>query len=608
MNWLSKLLLMSVLFGWGVVAHAQNPNPVLQTLIVTDKSTLGTDSAAASMVFNGPVASQRILQWSTAGSRRWSLYANAGAEGGNNAGSDLQLLSGNDTGGPLGTVAIFTRSNGNVSFNPVLNFPSPTYTFNGDVVIPGRFGNQLQIYPSGTVTVPAGTFNFNQNPVYFNFNYASNGVVTPTTEMFLLGFNLPSETLQLDDATAANNLALIWAGWVVGGPGDDPATATTQGQRLGIDMMMRHKYPANGASTVPFTMLGQRLSVIEDTPKSGTNINAGSIEGIDLVITRTKRSTAGVLSMAGLEIDMAAETGALPPLLKYGLMVYSAANDGQGSSMGDAAIHFAAGNFVTGWRCHICLGKPGSPTSLTPNTTIFGTVPYRGQDGLTAVGANPPSPVNQQARNGIEFSRIIFNGAGSGTGMAFAAPGFVVDDLGATYHTSGKLLGTSAGLAIDTPLYVLKGGVTVVTASTTGRVFDSDYAWDETCKVRGAYQLTVVGTAVTAVSVIDPPACASNPATLVLKSAAGTVTVNTTWTAPAAQVISVGASAGLVQMATATALKNTTVGALPACNAGSKFQSYVVSDANAPTYNATLAGGGAVVAVAVCDGLTWKAH
>jgi hypothetical protein len=118
----------------------------------------------------------------------------------------------------------------------------------------------------------------------------------------------------------------------------------------------------------------------------------------------------------------------------------------------------------------------------------------------------------------------------------------------------------------------------------------------------------VVGTAVTAVSVIDPPACASNPATLVLKSAAGTVTVNTTWTAPAAQVISVGASAGLVQMATATALKNTTVGALPACNAGSKFQSYVVSDANAPTYNATLAGGGAVVAVAVCDGLTWKAH
>lgn len=51
-----------------------------------------------------------------------------------------------------------------------------------------------------------------------------------------------------------------------------------------------------------------------------------------------------------------------------------------------------------------------------------------------------------------------------------------------------------------------------------------------------------------------------------------------------------------------------TVATLPTCNTSNKGKFSSVSDANAPTYGATLAGGGAVAAIALCDGTNWKAH
>jgi hypothetical protein len=51
-----------------------------------------------------------------------------------------------------------------------------------------------------------------------------------------------------------------------------------------------------------------------------------------------------------------------------------------------------------------------------------------------------------------------------------------------------------------------------------------------------------------------------------------------------------------------------TVAGLPVCNTASKFQLMEVSDANAPAYGVALAGGGTSVALALCDGTSWKAH
>ena len=65
---------------------------------------------------------------------------------------------------------------------------------------------------------------------------------------------------------------------------------------------------------------------------------------------------------------------------------------------------------------------------------------------------------------------------------------------------------------------------------------------------------------------------------------------------------------GNLTFANLAKLKNYTVAALPTCNAGNKYALAAVSDANAPTYNATVAGGGAVAIPVMCDGTNWTAH
>jgi hypothetical protein len=52
----------------------------------------------------------------------------------------------------------------------------------------------------------------------------------------------------------------------------------------------------------------------------------------------------------------------------------------------------------------------------------------------------------------------------------------------------------------------------------------------------------------------------------------------------------------------------TTVAALPTCDATHDGVVRAVNDANAPTYGAALAGGGAVKTLAFCDATSWKAH
>ena len=51
-----------------------------------------------------------------------------------------------------------------------------------------------------------------------------------------------------------------------------------------------------------------------------------------------------------------------------------------------------------------------------------------------------------------------------------------------------------------------------------------------------------------------------------------------------------------------------TVASLPTCNSGAKGQLYAVTDANAPSWNAALSGGGSSAVLALCNGVAWVAH
>ena len=52
----------------------------------------------------------------------------------------------------------------------------------------------------------------------------------------------------------------------------------------------------------------------------------------------------------------------------------------------------------------------------------------------------------------------------------------------------------------------------------------------------------------------------------------------------------------------------TTVASLPACSAGQRGLLYSVSDAQPPTYNATVVGGGSTAIPVFCNGQSWTAH
>jgi hypothetical protein len=66
----------------------------------------------------------------------------------------------------------------------------------------------------------------------------------------------------------------------------------------------------------------------------------------------------------------------------------------------------------------------------------------------------------------------------------------------------------------------------------------------------------------------------------------------------------------LIQSSQGIALPTTTVAGLPSCSANPLFFDAlrVVTDANAPTYNGALTGGGSVTVPVFCNGTAWVAH
>jgi len=120
-------------------------------LNISGIATVGTNTIATSLQIKGPVASQRILGWYTGTSRRWALYANTTPESATNIGSDLDLISSNDTGGSLGVLMRFTRATGSIAINPNRSFTNGTFTS----WLPIYCYNTLA--QTGTHTLTAGT-------------------------------------------------------------------------------------------------------------------------------------------------------------------------------------------------------------------------------------------------------------------------------------------------------------------------------------------------------------------------------------------------------------------------------------------------------------------
>lgn len=90
-----------------------------------------------------------------------------------------------------------------------------------------------------------------------------------------------------------------------------------------------------------------------------------------------------------------------------------------------------------------------------------------------------------------------------------------------------------------------------------------------------------------------------------VQGSAGAVVISRDDSAPVNLVIAGGGSVN-TQFVQFSPSQN--VSALPTCNAGNAGKMALVGNALSPTYNATLTGGGAVMALALCNGVNWTAH
>jgi hypothetical protein len=82
----------------------------------TNTVNIGNNSGTVNLQTNGPAASSRLIRFQTAGLSRWAINANATAEGGSNAGTDIDIISYDDAGAALVNPAMrITRSNGSVT-------------------------------------------------------------------------------------------------------------------------------------------------------------------------------------------------------------------------------------------------------------------------------------------------------------------------------------------------------------------------------------------------------------------------------------------------------------------------------------------------------------
>lgn len=106
--------------------------------------------------------------------------------------------------------------------------------------------------------------------------------------------------------------------------------------------------------------------------------------------------------------------------------------------------------------------------------------------------------------------------------------------------------------------------------------------------------------------VIPVPIRLKNNTALFWRNAANSVDLGAIFV-DSSNILRLGTGTSTVTVDTAGLLTPlvTTVGALPACSVPGKIA--VVTDANGPTWHGALAGGGAVVSLALCTGTTWTA-
>jgi len=114
--------------GTSLEFYVTNTGAITQTLCATMSMAGGNplftvdgqilaNGASNSIRINANAGNFRLFEFQTAFTNRWRITANNTAEGGSDAGSNLDIRRYSDAGADLGLIMSATRSNGNITFN-----------------------------------------------------------------------------------------------------------------------------------------------------------------------------------------------------------------------------------------------------------------------------------------------------------------------------------------------------------------------------------------------------------------------------------------------------------------------------------------------------------
>lgn len=245
--------------------------------------------------------------------------------------------------------------------------------------------------------------------------------------------------------------------------------------------------------------------------------------------------------------------------------------------------------FISGTATVTAVTGSGSPVLATSPTLV-----------TPALGT--PSSATLTNATGLPISTGV-SGLGTGVATALAAAptgsGVVVLATTPTITTSVAVAGSANTVTIagastgDKPTFTTSGsdtniGMTLTAKGTTSFVFgNASGDW-----------FHVTGPTTPANYVTESGAAAGGDVSLI--TAGSDTNVSLDLTPKGTGVIKISSGGVLLPL--------TTVAALPSCAAGTKGLLAAVSDATAPTYNASLTGGGAVSIPVYCNGTAWTAH
>jgi hypothetical protein len=306
-----------------------------------------------------------------------------------------------------------------------------------------------------------------------------------------------------------------------------------------------------------------------------------------------------LLALTGEEIDVLAQAGSSVSL-RFGLSIVDFASGGVQGYNEDVAQIFYGGVAATNWKVGIQFG------SCCVNT---GGATFPVSSGGTLIKSLAATVLN-----GIDVSATTF------TGSAFKSNGFTVGQSGLTTLTTTGTSGNQ-GLAVgvtqtqpnstDTADNAFKLAYTLSASSATNELVDRVFFFSFTNALTGGgaitngrlFDLSANTNASTTTSNLDGIYIENG-------TASGTVTQGAaihiaSWQGTAKFGI-LDQSGGFWQASSLIQTGTTTVGALPACGAGTKAAHFFVTDGNtANAFRGAVTGGGALQQWVVCDGTSW---